>query len=43
MEAETPEESSEFRYCVLASTQQNTEKNNTKKEGLEYSSDIDFI
>ena len=31
-----------FRYCVLASTQQNLAKFNTKREGPEYSSDIDF-
>ena len=43
METETNEDSSKFRRCVLASTQQNAEKNSTKQEGPEYSSDIDFI
>ena len=42
METETTEESSKFRHCVLASTQQNPAKFSTKKKGPEYSSDIDF-
>ena len=42
METESHKESSEFRHCVLARTQQNKKKNNTMREGLEYSSDIDF-
>ena len=36
METETPEESSEFRHCVLARTQQNNKTNRTIRGGLEY-------
>ena len=42
METEITEESSKFRHCVLASTQQHPAKISTKREGPKLSRGIDF-